>query len=130
MACGRSKMERNSTKEKKVSGRVQMKRSHASAEKQRSVVCQWIGYGRVMKSITARRNHKKIHRANRKEEALCEWRSIALRDRTSLTSHQKQCTGATKGICPFCGEMKSTRHKRSCAMGNERKEKKEDLIQF
>ena len=102
----------------------QMKRSQASVEKQRSVVCQWTGCGKVLKSITGRKNHEKIHRINRKQEKICEWCHTTLREGTSLTSHQKYCMGAPKGICPYCGERKSVanmaRHKRTCAMGNER----------
>ena len=101
-----------------------MKRSQASMEKQRSLVCQWPECGKILKSITGRKNHEKIHRANRQQETLCKWCSTTLTDKTSLTSHQKFCMGAPKGICPYCGGRKSVanmaRHKRMCAMGNER----------
>ena len=103
--------------------RSQMKRSQASIEKQRSLVCQWPECGKILKSTTGRKNHEKIHRANRQQETLCQWCSTTLTDKTSLTSHQKICMGAPKGICPYSGERKSVanmaRHK-MCAMGNER----------
>ena len=104
--------------------RSQMKRSQASMEKQRSLVCQWPKCGKILKSITGRKNHEKIHRANRQQETLCKWCSTTLKDKTSFPSHQKFCMGAPKGISPYCGERKSVanmaRHKRMCAMGNER----------
>ena len=96
----------------------------ASIEKQRSLVCQWPECGKILKSITGRKNYEKIHRAKRQQETLCKWCSTTLKDKISLTSHQKYCMGAPKGICPYCGERKSVanmaRHKRMCAMGNER----------
>ena len=102
----------------------QMKRSQTSMEKQRSLVCQWPECGKILKSITGRKNHEKIHRAKRQQETLCKWCSTTLKDKTSLTSHQKFCMGAPKGICPYCGERKSVtnmaRQRRMCAMGNER----------
>ena len=102
----------------------QMKRSQASMEKQRSVVCQWTGCCKVLKSITGQKNHEKIHRRNRQQETICEWCTTTLREGTSLTSNQKHSTGAPKGICSYCGERKSVanmaRHKRTCAMENER----------
>ena len=101
-----------------------MKRSQASIEKQRSVVCQWTGCGKVLKSITGRKNHEKIHKISQQRETICEWCNTKLKERASLTSHQKQCMGAPKGICPYCGERESAanmaRYKRTCAMGNER----------
>ena len=61
--------------------RSQMKRSQASIEKQRSLVCQWPECGKILKSITGRKNHEKIHRAKRQQETLCKWCSTTLRIR-------------------------------------------------
>ena len=88
------------------------------------MVCEWIGYGKVLKSVTGGKNHEKIHRRNRQQETICDWRNTTLKEGTSLTSHQKHCMGAPKRICCCCGERKSVaniaRHKRTCAMESER----------
>ena len=102
----------------------QMKISQAGLEKQRSVVCQWTGCGKVLKSIIGRKNHEKRNISNRQQKTICEWCNAQLKERTSLTSHQKKCMEAPKGICTYCGKRKSiaivVRHKRTCTMGNER----------
>ena len=96
-----------------------MKRSQASIEKQISSVWQWPECCKILKSTTGRKDHEKIHRANRQQEMLCKWCS-----KISFTGHQKHCMEAPKGIRPYYGERKSVanvaRHKRMCAVGNER----------
>ena len=101
----------------------QMSRSERNRERQRSLVCQWAECRKTFKPITGRKNHEKIHRKNRQQETNCEWCNTAIAEKTSISGHQKFCTGAPKGICPHCGEAKSianmARHRESCGLRNE-----------
>ena len=84
-----------------------MSRSQKNIEQQRSLVCQWTECGKTFKSITGRKIHEKVNRQNRQQETKCEWCNTAIGEKTLLTGDHKFCTGAPKGICPYCGETKS-----------------------
>ena len=101
-----------------------MSRSQKNYEQQRSLVCQWAECGKTFTSITGRKVHEKVHRKSREQQTKCEWCNTAIVGKASLSSHHKFCSGAPKGICPYCGEKKSlanmARHRKSCALKNER----------